>query len=99
MAGQAALPGHEDLPEALPGAEVVVRLVEDAVPEACAHDRADEEGVEEGVHQVPVHLLTGEEPFEEIPADDETGYEQEAVPADLDRSDMEKDGVEVPVDG
>ena len=95
VAGEAALPGHENLPEPRPGAEIIIH----AVAEAGAHDRGDQQGEEQRVHDLGVHLLAGEEPFEEIPADDESRHEQQAVPADLERSDLEKDGVDVPVHG
>ena len=97
VAGQAALPGHEYLQESGPGAEIVVRLVEDAVAEAGADDRGDQQGVEQRIHQLGVHLLAGEEPLEKIPADDEARHEEQAVPADLQGTDLEEYGVDVPV--
>ena len=98
MAGEAALPRHEDLPEALPAAQVVVRLVEQAVPEAGAHDGADQQGIEQRVQQFRVDLLALEEPFEDEPAQDEAAHEQERVPAEFETSDMQDGRVDVPMD-
>ena len=97
VAGQASLPGHENLQEPCPGAKIVIRLVKNAVSQTGAHDRRDEQGVQQRVHQLGVHFLPGEEPFEQVPADDEARHEEQAVPADLERTDVEKYGIDVPM--
>ena len=38
VTGKSAFPGHENLEETLPGAEIVVRLIEDAVTQTGSHD-------------------------------------------------------------
>ena len=94
---QAALPGHENLPEALPAAEVIVGLVEDAVTQAGAHDGTDQQGVQQRVEQFLAHALTAEEPPEDIPAQDESRDEQQAVPAEFKIPDMQDGRIDVPM--
>ena len=77
MRGQAAFPGHEYLPEASPGAEIIIRLIEYAVPETGAYDGADQKGVEKRVQKLLRNAFAAEEPAENIPADNEAGNEQQ----------------------
>ena len=72
VAGQAALPGHEDFQKALPAAEIVVRLVEYAMAEPCSHNGSDEQCIEKRVEKFLLHALSSEEPSEYEPSEDET---------------------------
>ena len=105
VAGKAALPRHEDLPEALPAAQIVIRLVEQTVPKAGAHDGADQQRIEQRVQQLRIDLFALEEPLEDEPAQDEPAHEQDGVPAEFENSEMQEgqidmqDGrVDVPMD-
>ena len=97
MAGEPALPRLEDLPEAFPAAEIIIRLVKQAVPEARAHYRGYKERVKERVEKFLGHAFTLEEPFEYVPAEYESGDEQEGIPPDPETAYVEYDRVDVPV--
>ena len=47
VAGKASFPGHENLEEALPGTEIVVRLIEDAMAQAGSHDGGNQHRAEQ----------------------------------------------------
>ena len=67
MACESSFPYHEYLPETFPGAEIIVRLVEQAVPEPCPHDCGDKQGVEQRIQQGDRDAFPPEEPFEYKP--------------------------------
>ena len=69
-----------------------------AMAETGAHDRGDQQGVQQRVEKTFGDSFTLEEPFEYVPSEDESGDEQERIPPDPQASDMEYDGVHVPVD-
>ena len=98
VAGEPALPRLEDLPEALPAAEIIVRLIEEAVAEARAYDGGYQQGIKQRVEQLGLDALALEEPLEDVPSQDEAGDEQQRIPPDSELSDVEYDGVHVPVD-
>lgn len=97
VAGKTALPRHENLPEALPGAKVIVRLVEDAVTQARSHDGADKKRVQERIQQLLVHLFPLEEVLHYEPSQDESAHEQQRIPPELKPADMQYRRVYIPM--
>ena len=97
VAGQATLPGHEDFPESGPTAEVVIRLIEDAVSQPGAHDGADQEHIQQGVQQGGVYLFPYEETLHDVPAQDEAAHEQQRIPPEFEPADMQNDGINIPM--
>ena len=98
MTGETSFPGLEYLPEALPTAEIVVRLIEETVAQTRTDNGRDEQGVEERVYEFLVQPFPAEEPAEDIPAEYESADKQEGVPPDVETEDMEEHGIYVPVD-
>lgn len=97
VACQAALPWHEYLPEALPGAKVIVRLVEDAMPKTCTHDGADKEHVQHGIQQGRIYLFLKEEMLHYEPSQNEPAHEQQRVPPEFKPSYMQDGRVDIPM--
>lgn len=97
MAGQTALPRHENLPEAFPAAEIIVRLIEDAVSEPCAHYSADKQGIKQRVKQLHRHTFPLEEPLEDEPSEHEPCHEKNRIPPDRHRAYMENLRIDIPV--
>ena len=97
VACKAALPRHEYLQEALPGSKIIIRLIEEAVAKSGADDGSDEHHAKQGIHKLEVCLFAGEEPLEEVPANNESRCKKQGVPPYLKVSDMEKHRVHVPV--
>ena len=97
MARQAALPGHEYLPEALPRAEVIVWLIEAAVPEACAHYGGYQKRIEKRIQEFFLDAFAAEEPAENVPSENESRDEQQAVPTHLQGAQVEHHRVYVPM--
>ncbi len=98
VAGQSPLPRHEYFHEALPASEVVFRLIEDAVTQTGTYDGTDKKRIEKRVQKRLRYILSVNEPFEYIPSENETGDEQESVPAQRKTADMEDLRIHAPVD-
>ena len=92
-----AFPRHEYLPEAFPAAEIIVRLIEDAVPEPCSDDSTYKKGIQQRVEELQRNAFPLEEPFEYEPSENEPGYEQYGIPPDGDGSYMEYFRIDIPV--
>ena len=92
-----AFPRHENLPEALPAAEVIVRLIKYAVSETRPDYRTYEQGIEKGVEQFQRQALSLEKPFEYEPAQNEAGYEKEGIPPERKRAYTENLRADMPV--
>ena len=97
MAGKPSFPRHEYLPEALPAAEIIVRLIEDAVPKPCTHDSADKQCIQKRVEEFHRHPFSLEEPFENEPSENKARYKQYGIPSDGQRTDMEYLRIHIPV--
>ena len=72
MAGKSALPWHEYLPESLPTAKIIIRLIEDTVSETGADYRADKKSVQKRIKKVSRNFLSIEKPLENKPSKDES---------------------------
>ena len=66
MTCKSSLPGHEYLQEAGPAAEIIVRLVEEAVSEPCAYDGGYQQCIEERIEEALLDFLAAEEPGEDV---------------------------------
>ena len=69
---KSSLPRHKDLPEALPAAKIVVRLIEQTVSESGSYDRTDKESIEKRIQKSLRNALPLEEPLEDLPAKDKS---------------------------
>ena len=97
MAGQSSLPRHEDLPEALPASEIVIRLIEDAVTQTRSDDGTYQECIEKRIQERLRNILPSEEPSEDIPSEYEAGNEQKSVPAERKSTDVEDLRIHAPM--
>ena len=97
VAGKASFPGHENLEEALPGTEIVVRLIEDAMAQAGSHDGGNQHRAEQRVEKRGRGSFPLEEPLEKIPAQHETEGEKKSIPADFEGTYVEEYGIDLPV--
>ena len=68
MTRQTALPRLENLPEPVPAAEEIVRLIEYAMTQAGAHDRSDQQGVKQRIEKLLADAFPPEELPEDVPA-------------------------------
>ena len=98
MAGEAAFPGHEDFPEALPTAQIIVWLIEEAVPQTGAYDGADKKHIQHGIQEALADFFPTDETAHDVPAQDEPADKQDRIPPELNAAKVEDDGVYVPID-
>jgi len=97
VARESSFPRHEYLEEALPTAKVVVRLIEEAMAEACTDDGCDQKRVEKRVEESLRDLFPVEETLEDEPAEDESADEKYGVPAQCESAETEYLRVHVPM--
>ena len=72
MTGKASLPWHENLPESFPTSEIVIRLIEQAMSKTGTDNCTYEQRVEKRIKKGHWHVLSGKEPFEDIPTEYES---------------------------
>ena len=77
MARETSLPRHKDLTESLPAAEIIVRLVEEAVSETGTDDSSYEKCVEERIKKTFRHSPSPEEASEDEPSENESRDEKQ----------------------
>ncbi len=97
MACKPSFPRHEYLPESLPAAEIIVRLIKQAMSQASTHDCTDEQCIKQRVKQCLRYSFPLEEPFEYEPSENEPGNEQHRIPSQGQGPDMENLRIHVPV--
>ena len=71
MTRETAFPRHEYFREALPAAEIIIRLVEEAVAQTGTDYSTDEKGIEKRIKKRHRNAFPLEEPFEDEPSEDE----------------------------
>ena len=76
MAGETAFPRHEYLSESLPAAQIVVRLIEEAMTQAGTYYGSYQKGVEKRIKKGLGHALPPEEPSEYEPTEYESRNEK-----------------------
>ena len=79
-------------------AEIVFRLIEDAMSESGTHDGAYQQCIEQWVQQIFGDAFSSEEPSEYKPAQYESRHEEERIPSEPERPYMKKNRVHMPVD-
>ena len=89
MAGKAAFPWHEYLLEAFPAAEIIVRLIEEAMAETGTHDSTYQKSIEQRIKKSLRHSFLSEEAPEDEPSEYESRYEKKRVPPYGNRTDAE----------
>ena len=97
VAGESSVPDGEDLKETFPGAEIIVRLIEYAVPETRPDKSANQQGVEKRIKKGLVDLFPLEEPREYPVTKNETGDKQETIPPYGERSNPEYLRIHIPM--
>ena len=97
VAGESSVPDGEDLKETFPGAEIIVRLVEYAMPETGSHKSTYQQCVQKRIKKGLVDLFPLEEPREHPVAKNETGNKQETIPPYGERSDPEYLRIHIPM--
>ena len=97
MTGESALPWHEYLPETLPAAEIIVRLIEETMSETGTHDGTDQQCIEKRIQQCFRNAFSSEESSENEPSENESRNEKQRVPPYRKGSDAEKLRTHMPV--
>ena len=97
MTGESAFPWHEYLPEPLPAAEIIVRLIEEAMAQTGSDDSTDQKRIEKRIKKSLRNPFPLEEPLEYEPSEDETRDEKQRIPPERNRSDAEYLRIYMPV--
>ena len=97
VAGQAAFPRHENLPESLPASEIIIGLVKDTMSEPGTYNGSYQKRVQQWIKQGDRYAFPLEKPFENVPSENESRYEKYRIPTDRQRPDMEYLGIDVPM--
>ena len=71
MARESSLPRLKHLQEALPAAEVVLRVVENAVTQAGTDNHTDQHGVEKRIEKFLVNSFPAIETADHVPSENE----------------------------
>ena len=80
MTCQTTFPWHEYFPETLPAAKVIVRLIEEAVPQTGTDYCTDEQSIEKWIKKLLRHSLATEKSPEDEPSENESRDEKYRVP-------------------
>ena len=97
MTGESAFPWHEYLPEPLPAAEIIVRLIEEAMAQTGTDDSTDQKSIKKRIKKSLGNSFPLEEPLEDEPSKDETRDEKQRIPPERNRSDAEYLRIYMPV--
>ena len=97
MTGETSLPWHEYLQKALPTAEIILRLIKDAVSKPCSDYSSYQQCIEKRIQKVLRNAFPTEEPSEDEPSQDKTGDKKNRVPSQTERADLENDRIHIPV--
>ena len=95
VAGQPAFPYPQDRKRVR---QVVAGLVEQAVDDARTDHRTDQRVHQQRVGMLLGHVFAAEHAGEDALADEEAADEQQPVPAQRNRPDLQRDRIEIPVD-
>ena len=68
MAGKSTLPWHEYLPEPLPAAKIIIRLIEETMSQTGTDYRAYQKSIKERIKKGYRDSFPFEEPFEDEPS-------------------------------
>ena len=97
VARESTFPWHEYLQEPFPAPEVIVRLVEKAMPETGSDYRSYEKGIKERIQKTLTDSLPAEEPPEDEPSQDEPRDEKKGIPSDPESSYLKNHRIDMPM--
>ena len=97
MTGETSLPRHENFSEALPAAQIIIRLIEEAVAQTGTYDCTYEKGIEKRIQQCFRNAFPSEESSENEPTENESRHEKQRIPPQRYRPDAEYLRIHMPV--
>ncbi len=97
MTGKSSVPHSEDFQKTFPRTEIIVRLIENAMPETGSDQSSDQQSVEKWIKKSLVDFLPFEELREQPVTKNEPGNKQETIPPYGERSNPEYLRIHVPM--